>query len=231
MKVDELLSSARDTFTVRRVYGDPYEKDGLTVIPAAVVRGGAGGGTGHDEKGQEGEGGGFGMTGRPAGAYVVKDGKVRWLPAVDPTRIFMMFGMAVIAYLLDATSIGACPRQPWAAPPRSSADHSEQILIRCLAARLTRPWIRRSNGLLIFDRAEQVVRLIRAVGACGFCWPGVQLVHGRVSGRAWDGRWLVVRPRLDRWHRNRRRCPTVCSTLWRGASGWAGAVSVGPAGG
>ncbi len=100
MKVDELLSSARDTFTVRRVYGDPYEKDGLTVIPAAVVRGGAGGGTGHDEKGQEGEGGGFGMTGRPAGAYVVKDGKVRWLPAVDPTRIFMMFGMAVIAYLL-----------------------------------------------------------------------------------------------------------------------------------
>ena len=51
MKLDDVLNSARDSFTVKRVYGEPYEKGGLTVIPAAVVRGGAGGGTGHDEKG------------------------------------------------------------------------------------------------------------------------------------------------------------------------------------
>lgn len=100
MKVDELLNSGRDSLTVKRVYGEPYEKDGVTVIPTAAIRGGAGGGTGHDDKGQQGEGGGFGMTGKPAGAYVVKDGKVRWLPAVDPNRIFLMVGMAVIAYLL-----------------------------------------------------------------------------------------------------------------------------------
>ena len=100
MKIDELLSSTRETLTVKRIFGEPYEKNGLAVIPAASVRGGAGGGTGHDEKGQEGEGGGFGMTGRPAGAYVVKDGKVTWLPAVDPNRIFLMVGLAVIAYLL-----------------------------------------------------------------------------------------------------------------------------------
>ena len=68
--------------------------------PSSGGQGGAGGGTGHDEKGQEGEGGGFGMSGRPAGAYVVKDGKVKWLPAVDPNRVFLMVGMAVIAYLL-----------------------------------------------------------------------------------------------------------------------------------
>ena len=100
MKVDDMLSSVRDTLTVKRVYGEPYEKDGLTVIPAAAVRSGGGGGTGHDEKGQEGEGGGFGMTGRPAGAYVVTDGRVKWLPAVDPNRIFLMLGMAVIVILL-----------------------------------------------------------------------------------------------------------------------------------
>ena len=100
MKVDELLSTGRHSLTVKRVYGEPYEKDGLTVIPTAAVRGGAGGGTGHDEKGQEGEGGGFGVTGKPAGAFVIKDGKVKWLPAVDPNRIFMIVGMAVIAYLL-----------------------------------------------------------------------------------------------------------------------------------
>lgn len=100
MKVSEVFNTAKDTITVRRVYGDPFEKDGLTVIPAAVVGGGAGGGTGHDEKGQEGEGGGFGVSGRPAGAYVVKDGEVNWRPAVDPNRIVTMVAMVVIAYLL-----------------------------------------------------------------------------------------------------------------------------------
>lgn len=100
MKVDELMTTTRDALTVKKVFGDAYEKDGLAVIPAASVRGGAGGGTGHDEKGQEGDGGGFGMTGRPAGVYVVKDGKVKWLPAVDPNRIFLTVGVVIIAYLL-----------------------------------------------------------------------------------------------------------------------------------
>ena len=40
MKVDELISKAKDSITVKRVYGEPYEKDGLTVIPAALVVGG-----------------------------------------------------------------------------------------------------------------------------------------------------------------------------------------------
>ena len=37
MKLDEVLGSARDTFTVKRVYGEPYEKGDVTVIPAAAV--------------------------------------------------------------------------------------------------------------------------------------------------------------------------------------------------
>jgi uncharacterized spore protein YtfJ len=100
MKLDELVSSTRDALTARRIYAEPFERDGLAVIPAALVRGGAGGGSGHDEKGQEGEGGGFGMTGAPAGAYVIQGNSVKWLPAVDPNRLFLMVGMAVIAYLL-----------------------------------------------------------------------------------------------------------------------------------
>jgi len=99
MNATEVLSAAREAMTVKRVYAEPYEKDGLTVIPAAVVRGGAGSGIGHDDKGQEGEGGGFGMSGRPAGAYVIRDGQVSWRPAVDPNRIVVMVGLAVIAYL------------------------------------------------------------------------------------------------------------------------------------
>jgi uncharacterized spore protein YtfJ len=100
MELDKVLNSARDAITVKRVYAEPYEKDGITVIPAAAVRGGAGGGTGHDQKGQEGQGGGFGVAGKPAGAYVIKDGRVTWRPAVDPNRVIMTLGLVAVAYLL-----------------------------------------------------------------------------------------------------------------------------------
>ena len=101
MKVADMVSSAKDVMTVRRVYADPIERDGLTVIPAAVVSGGAGGGTGHDENGQEGEGGGFGVNSRPAGAYVIKGGHVSWRPAVDVNRIVTIVGAVAIAYLIS----------------------------------------------------------------------------------------------------------------------------------
>ena len=101
MKVTDVVNAAKDAITVKRVYGEPYEKDGLTVIPAAVVSGGGGGGTGHDEKGQEGEGGGFGVTGRPVGAYVIRNGEVSWRPALDPNRILTIAGLVVIAYLIS----------------------------------------------------------------------------------------------------------------------------------
>jgi uncharacterized spore protein YtfJ len=100
MKMAEVLNEAKDAITVKRVFADPYEKEGVTFIPAARVGGGGGGGGGHDKEGQEGEGGGFGVAARPAGAYVIKDGKVAWSPAVDPNRIFTVLGMVVIVYLL-----------------------------------------------------------------------------------------------------------------------------------
>ena len=42
MDAREVLNHARDAMTVKRVFGDPYEQDGLTVIPVATVMGGAG---------------------------------------------------------------------------------------------------------------------------------------------------------------------------------------------
>ena len=101
MKIEEVMHTARDAITVTRVYAEPFDKDGITLIPAAAVRGGAGGGTGHDQKGQEGQGGGFGVTAKPAGAYVIKDGKVTWRPAVDPNRVIMTVGLVIVAYLLS----------------------------------------------------------------------------------------------------------------------------------
>ena len=101
MKVVELVTTARDAITVKRVFAEPYEKDGVTVIPAATVAGGGGGGGGHDDQGQEGEGGGFGVMSRPAGAFVISGANVRWRPAVDVNRLFAVLGAVVIAYLLS----------------------------------------------------------------------------------------------------------------------------------
>ncbi|HEX5016928.1 MAG TPA: spore germination protein GerW family protein [Actinomycetes bacterium] len=100
MDVQEILSSARNTLTTKTVFAEPYEADGLTVIPAAKVAGGGGGGSGEAEDGQTGDGGGFGMMARPAGAYVIDQGKVRWQPAVDVNRIIATVGAVVVTALV-----------------------------------------------------------------------------------------------------------------------------------
>jgi hypothetical protein len=89
MEVQELISGARDAVSVKRVYGDPYEKNGLTVIPAATVRGGGGGGVGDKEGGETGAGAGFGLTAHPAGAWIIEDGHVNWKPAIDVNRVVL----------------------------------------------------------------------------------------------------------------------------------------------
>jgi uncharacterized spore protein YtfJ len=104
-KVEELLSGARDTLTVSRVFGEPYEKNGVTVIPAAAVRGGGGGGEGEDKEHAGGMGGGFGMTARPVGAYQIKGDEVTWIPAADTTRVIIASQLVVIVALLVLRSI------------------------------------------------------------------------------------------------------------------------------
>jgi uncharacterized spore protein YtfJ len=100
MKITEALGSANDAITVKRVFAEPYEKEGLTVIAAAALTGGAGGGSGTDPRGQQGEGAGFATNARPVGAYVIKAGRVHWRPAIDANRTIAMVGLIVIAHLL-----------------------------------------------------------------------------------------------------------------------------------
>jgi uncharacterized spore protein YtfJ len=83
--VDELLQGARDAITVKRVYGDPIEGEGITVVPAAVVRGGGGGGGDAEHNG----GAGFGVQARPVGAWVIRDGEATWKPALDLNRLVL----------------------------------------------------------------------------------------------------------------------------------------------
>ncbi|UOX90598.1 sporulation protein [Amycolatopsis sp. FBCC-B4732] len=105
MKVDELIAKAKDGLETRMVYGEPYEVDGVTVIVASSVGTGGGGGDGRDENGRSGEGGGFGLSAKPVGAYVIKDGKLRWEPAVDVNRLLATLGAIAVAALFAATRL------------------------------------------------------------------------------------------------------------------------------
>ncbi|MGQ0608916.1 MAG: hypothetical protein ACT4OQ_10700 [Chloroflexota bacterium] len=101
MNVDELLRGAKDAMTARTVFAEPIERDGILIIPAAKVRGGGGGGGDN----QENAGGGFGLAAKPAGAYVVRDGKVSWEPAMDVNRIILGGQIVAIVALLVLRSI------------------------------------------------------------------------------------------------------------------------------
>lgn len=45
-----LTKAAEDTFTVRRVFGEAYQRDGVLVVPVARVLGGVGAGAGSGER-------------------------------------------------------------------------------------------------------------------------------------------------------------------------------------
>ena len=113
--VRQFIEEARDTMTGRRVYSEPYERNGVTVILAARVQGGGGGGAGEGQGmpskdgGSTGTGsgwgGGFGLNARPVGAFVVSGDDVRFVPAVDVTRIAIGAQLVAMAALLTVRVI------------------------------------------------------------------------------------------------------------------------------
>ena len=90
MDIDAILAQARDTVTVKRVFGEPIERDGTLIIPVAAVLGGGGGGTGSRPDRPEESGGGFGVWARPLGVYVVRDGRVDFRPTLDITALALV---------------------------------------------------------------------------------------------------------------------------------------------
>ncbi len=50
-------------------------------------------------------GGGFGLAASPAGAYIVRDGKVSWEPALDVNRMVLGGQIVAIVLLLVLRSI------------------------------------------------------------------------------------------------------------------------------
>lgn len=104
-QVQEMIDKARDTLTVNRVYGDAYEKNGVTLIPAAALRGGGGAGEGEGAGEESGSGGGFGMAARPVGAFRINGDDVTWVPAADTTRVIIMGQVVAIVALMVLRSV------------------------------------------------------------------------------------------------------------------------------
>lgn len=106
MNARDVFAHARDAFTVKQVFGEPYEKDGLTVIAVARVRGGAGGGEGEGPPPEgKGSGGGFAMHAGPVGVYVLHGDEVSWRPALDVNRIILGGQIVAVVTVLTMRSI------------------------------------------------------------------------------------------------------------------------------
>lgn len=96
MNTADVLAGAQATMSADRVFGTPFERDGVTVLPVASVGGGGGGG----DKGQGEAGVGFGLRARAAGIYVIRNGKARWRPAVNVNLVIAGGQLVAIAGLL-----------------------------------------------------------------------------------------------------------------------------------
>ena len=90
-----------DGMQPKQVYAEPIERDGVIYLPAAKVRGGGGGGGDTEGNG----GAGFGLTARPAGMYVIRNGDAEWRPALDLNRVILGGQVVAIVALLVLRSI------------------------------------------------------------------------------------------------------------------------------
>jgi uncharacterized spore protein YtfJ len=95
--------------TAGTVFGTPISQDGLIVLPAAKVSGGGRGGRGSgpaDESSEKGGiAGGLGLSAKPLGVYLIKDGKVAWRPAVDVNRVIVGGQIVAVIALLTIRAL------------------------------------------------------------------------------------------------------------------------------
>lgn len=103
MNLKEFVGKGQEAMTVRRVFGEPYVQNGVTVVPAARIRGAVGGGGGDDKTDThqgEGEGGGLMINAAPVGVYVIRGEKVTWVPSFDLNRVILGAQITAVVALI-----------------------------------------------------------------------------------------------------------------------------------
>lgn len=107
--VMESVREVVDKASADRVFGTPVSQNGLTVLPVAKVGGGGGGGGGtgpaRDGTDTGGAGGGAGISAKPLGVFVIKDGKVGWHPAIDINKVIVGGQIVAVVALLTIRAL------------------------------------------------------------------------------------------------------------------------------
>ena len=84
------------------VFGEPVERDGITVIPVAKARWGFGGGEGH-RKDEDGAGGGGGVQVTPVGFIEIRDHAATFRPIRTVSLSWVITGGILGLFLLRET--------------------------------------------------------------------------------------------------------------------------------
>ncbi|MCG2798479.1 MAG: hypothetical protein L6367_08060 [Cellulomonas sp.] len=115
------IAAVNDTLTVRRVFGEAYERAGTLVIPVAKVLGGTGLGSGGGEGPADTEGDGvgsghggggtLGVRAVPVGVYEVDESGVRFHPTLDLNRAILGGQIVVAAVVVTALVTRALRRR------------------------------------------------------------------------------------------------------------------------
>jgi uncharacterized spore protein YtfJ len=101
--IQEILDKASSKGDVRRVYGEPIERNGRTIIPVADIGFGFGFGSGSGGEGtQQGEGGGGGgkVSGKPVGYIEIAENGSEFKPIYDATKLgtLVILGMTFLLW-------------------------------------------------------------------------------------------------------------------------------------
>ena len=112
-RLNKFMEALGGTASARAVFGEPVDKDGVTVVPVARVRygggGGGGRGPGRKKKGDAGDadqvgyGHGGGVQAAPVGYIELSGGRATYKRIADPAR---PMAVALLFPLVGAISIG-----------------------------------------------------------------------------------------------------------------------------
>lgn len=97
--LEHLAERVGASASAKAVYGEPVERDGVTVIPVARMRYGFGAGGG-DKEGSRGGGGGGGVDARPMGYIEIKNGSTAYRPIWDAASLVPVVAGGLLSLLL-----------------------------------------------------------------------------------------------------------------------------------
>lgn len=129
------------------IYGEPVERQGITIIPVAKFTFGFGGGESSEtQKVPGGMGGGAGLMAKPVGYIEIKNGQAKFQPIVDVVSIVRtVFTFVAVVMLIGSTiqkrraKLEAKAGKARAKPPKDGQDTFNFGLLNVVSRTQVRP--------------------------------------------------------------------------------------------